>query len=59
MLQRSDDAVTIISGNEKSIPVYKGEPVFGRFREFRREGKMEITMRPKYGLPVKITARNS
>jgi hypothetical protein len=39
--------------------VYKGEPLFGIFREFRREDKMAITVRPKYGLPVKITARNS
>ena len=26
-----------IRGNEKSIPVYKGEPILGIFREFRRD----------------------
>jgi cytochrome P450 len=26
-----------IRGNEKSLPIYRGEPVFGIFREFRRD----------------------
>src|SRR5512141_3173529 len=37
LIQRKQTMETTISGTEKSLPVYKGEPILGIAREFRRD----------------------